>query len=219
MSQNFFERALGGQIMEKEAITSTTAVISSIIAIAALAYQMASKRAEDTEKEMTTWQKTAIYDVLDQKLSLNFDELYSAYLNEIANENYRRHVPSKQVTKQELRKIILSLRADQIIDYDSQRKYYVRQSLQDMGSVLFEQIHMQNEQRRIESILMDKLMKESGKTIVELYGEIKKEANSTLSFDNFSEVIRRLWSINIVSMTDDKKVHVNFATYAEGKDK
>jgi hypothetical protein len=219
MSQNFFERALGGQIMEKEAITSTTAVISSIIAIAALAYQMASKRAEDTEKEMTTWQKTAIYDVLDQKLSLNFDELYSAYLNEIANENYRRHVPSKQVTKQELRKIILSLRADQIIDYDSQRKYYVRQSLQDMGSVLFEQIHMQNEQRRIESILMDKLMKESGKTIVELYGEIKKEANSTLSFDNFSEVIRRLWSINLVSMTDDKKVHVNFATYAEGKDK
>lgn len=205
--------------MEKEAITSTTAVISSIIAIAALAYQMASKRAEDTEKEMTTWQKTAIYDVLDQKLSLNFDELYSAYLNEIANENYRRHVPSKQVTKQELRKIILSLRADQIIDYDSQRKYYVRQSLQDMGSVLFEQIHMQNEQRRIESILMDKLMKESGKTIVELYGEIKKEANSTLSFDNFSEVIRRLWSINLVSMTDDKKVHVNFATYAEGKDK
>jgi hypothetical protein len=74
-------------MMEKEAIASTTAVISWLIAITALAYQMHAKRGGETEKEITTCQKKAIYDVLDQKRALNFDELYSAYLNEIANED------------------------------------------------------------------------------------------------------------------------------------
>ncbi len=164
--------------MEKGRIATAIALVSAIVAIAALAYQMASKRTEDRDKEINNWQRTAVYDVLDNKRALDFDSLYNEYLKEIANENYRTHIPPKQSSKQELRKIILSLRADSVIDYDSRRRYYVRQIPEDRTSILFEQFVIQKEQSRAESILMDKLMKESGKTISELYGEIKKESNT-----------------------------------------
>jgi hypothetical protein len=121
--------------MEKGGIATAVAVVSSVVAIATLAYQMASKRAEDTDKEINNWQRTAIYDVLDNKRALDFDGLYNEYLKEIANENYRTHIPSRQYSKQELRKIILSLRADGIIDYDSRRRYYVKQIPEDKTSI------------------------------------------------------------------------------------
>jgi hypothetical protein len=204
----------------KELITPITAVITSVVAISALAYQISLKRIEDDNKEIDEWQKTVVYDVLgDSEEPLSFDQVYAKYLTEVKNESYRRFIPDKQKTKEELQRVVISLLEVNIVGYDSEKRYYIRGNPDDLISNYFSQYSIANEQKGIESALTKKLMNKSGRSLNDLYIEIKDETDTYLTFNQFHEVVRELWRSGIVNMTEDGLVHINFAKYNNGDSK
>jgi hypothetical protein len=175
------------------------------------------KRSEDKEKEVREWQSTITYQILlDAKQPMAFSDLYNAYVNKVKNEEYVRVLPSKEITAGALVRVLLALRANQVVGYNSAARYYARSNADEATDLMIRNLVTINELQRIEQVVLKKIMeRERRYTEGELFSEVSQETKTLLQPEEFSRIINVLIERQRLHITSDRLLHPEFAEYTE----
>jgi hypothetical protein len=152
----------------KDLIAPITAIVMALAAIGALTYQMradlhqrrleSAQRGRETAQrdleEIQNWQRTVVRNILAASQNpVGEKELYRSYLDEIQNEAYRRLIPQKQYSKQELGRVLFDLQRFGVVGYNAQAGYFLREDSSFFTGKFVEQVLLTEEQRKAESAI------------------------------------------------------------------
>ena len=194
--------------MDFNRTSSVTAIVSAIIAILALTFQVYQQREESIAKEIREWQKTAVYELfITSRKPMNYEQIYSKYLDEVININVQRNIAPSKKTKLELRRILLELLEKRIIGY-AQRIYYLEEiAPPDVSNALLRR-KIARELNRIEPIALRMIRSNDGLlTEHALFQRIKDTQNTFLRPDDFYRIIRQLTIEGIITINHDGTIN------------
>lgn len=178
--------------------------------------ELAQRKKESAERdaiEIHNWQRTIVRNILAAaKDPLSSDELHRRYLAEIQNVAYRKRIPEKQYSKEELGRVLLDLQSSGVVGYDESQEYFLRKDTSHFAGQLMQQMAIVSEQRKVESTLMRKLLAKPNDdpdpTINDLYVTIKADTQTPLTIEQFYEVVANLMRSQIVEITKESQVRV-----------
>lgn len=110
--------------MNTEDIRAWFTVLSAVVAAATFAIGLIRHRSDIKSKKIFDWQKVVIHEIFEKSetASLNFSEIRSKYLAE-AQSYQGEQIPQKELAISSLRRILVSMVADNIIRQYNKDRY------------------------------------------------------------------------------------------------
>jgi hypothetical protein len=201
-------------------IESAIAAVVALIALSAFSYQISEQRSQNREKDVREWQRVVAYKVLlGSPTPLSFEQTYGAYLDEVKNREYRQVIPSKEIRKEALLRVLLELRQNHIVGLDAFDQYYVRHEADAGVDELMKQMWTTGELQRLEPLALRMIMDSDRRyNEAELYLEIKRVTNTPLPEEQFSRLINSLLDRGRVLLTPDRLLHPVFDEYVDDEE-